>query len=205
MKGFILSTSCVRDEDLIVKILTKNEVLTLYRFYGARHSYINVGYLIDFTVEESAKTTIKRLRNVIQLPFDFLFDVNRMIVYKQFVNLLNNHLFDVTRVDKFYFELLQNITQNISKRDAKRFLIESYVKLLEKEGRLHKDNICFLCERKIENDIALARVFLPAHEKCVLGKGFSKEKIALLFNEKKSLLFSDSEIEKLWQIMNLGL
>jgi len=204
MKGFILSTSCVRDEDLIVKILTKNEVLTLYRFYGARHSYINSGYLIDFTVEESAKTTIKRLRNVIQLPFDFLSDINRMIVYKQFVNLLNKHLFDVTKIDEFYFDLLQNITQNISKREPKRLLIESYVKLLEKEGRLHKDNICFLCEIKIENNIALARAFLPAHGKCVLGKGFSKEKIELLFNEKKSLLFSDSEIEKLWQIMNLG-
>jgi len=205
MKGFILSTLLVREEDLIVRILTENEVLTLYRFYGARHSYINVGYLIDFTIEESAKTTIKRLRNVVQLPFDFLFDVNKMIFYKQFVNLLNNHLFDVTKIDKFYFELLQNITQNISKREPKRLLIESYVKLLEKEGRLHKDNICFLCERKIENDIALARAFLPAHEKCVLSSGFSKEKIELLFNEKKSLLFSDSEIEKLWQIMNLGL
>jgi len=205
MKGFILSTVLVREEDLIVKILTKSEVLTLYRFYGARHSYINVGYLIDFTIEESAKTTIKRLRNVVQLPFDFLFDVNKMIFYKQFVNLLNNHLFDVTKIDDFYFELLEEITKQISKRDAKRFLIESYVKLLEKEGRLHKDNICFLCERKIENNIALARAFLPAHEKCVLGKGFSKEKIELLFNEKKSLLFSDSEIEKLWRIMNLGL
>ena len=205
MKGFILSTVLVRDEDLIVKILTKNEVLTLYRFYGARHSYINVGYLIDFTIEESAKATIKRLRNVVQLPFDFLFDVNKMIFYKQFVNLLNNHLFDVTKIDKFYFELLEEITKQISKRDIKRFLIESYVKLLEKEGRLHKDNICFLCERKIENNIALARAFLPAHEKCVLGEGFSKEKIELLFNEKKSLLFSDSEIEKLWQIMTLGL
>ena len=205
MKGFILSTSSVRDEDLIVKILTENEVLTLYRFYGTRHSYINVGYLIDFIVEESAKTTIKRLRNVIQLPFDFLFDINKMIVYKQFINLLNKHLLDVTKVDEFYFNLLQNITQNISKRDAKRFLIESYVKLLEKEGRLHKDNICFLCEKKIEDNIALARAFLPAHEKCVLSDGFSKEKTGLLFNEKKTLLFSDKEIEKLWQIMNLGL
>ena len=205
MRGFILSTFCVRDEDLIVKILTKNEVLTLYRFYGARHSYINVGYLIDFIVEESAKTTIKRLRNVIQLPFDFLSDINRMIVYKQFINLLNAHLFDVTKIDEFYFNLLQDITKELSKREPKRLLIESYVKLLEKEGRLHKNNICFLCERKIKNNIALARAFLPAHEKCVLSDGFSKEKIELLFNEKKSLLFSDSEIEKLWQIMNLGL
>ena len=205
MRGFVLNTIKVRDEDLIVRILTKEEVLTLYRFYGARHSYINIGYLIDFVVEESPKATIKRLRNVTQLPFSFLFDVEKMINFKNFISLLNNHLSDVTKIDSFYFDLLQNITQNLSNRDAKRFLIESYVKLLEKEGRLHKDNICFLCERKIGDNIALARAFLPAHEKCVLSDGFSKEKIELLFNEKKSLLFSDSEIEKLWQIMNLGL
>ena len=205
MKGFILSTSCVRDEDLIVRILTKNEILTLYRFYGARHSYINVGYFIDFIVEETSKSTIKRLRNVTHLPFDFLLDIDRMIFYKQFINLLNRHLFDITKIDNFYFDLLQYITQNISKRDPKRLLIESYVILLEKEGRLHKDNVCFLCERKIENDIVLARAFLPAHEKCVLSKGFNKEKIELLFNEKKSLLFSDREIDKLWNIVNLGL
>ena len=205
MQGFILNTVKVRDEDLIVKVLTKKEVLTLYRFYGARHSYINVGYLIDFIVEKSAKSTVKRLRNVMQLPFDFFSDVNRMIIYKQFINLLNTHLFDVTKIDEFYFDLLQNITQNISKRDAKRLLIESYVKLLEKEGRLHKDNICFLCEEKIKNNIALARAFLPAHEKCVLSSGFSKEKVDLLFNEKRSLLFDDMDIEKLWNIMELGM
>jgi len=204
MKGFILSTSFVRDEDLIVKILTKNEVLTLYRFYGARHSYINVGYLIDFIVEETPKATIKRLRNVTQIPFDFLFDINRMLFFKNFVSLLNKHLIDVTKIDEFYFNLLQNITKEISKRDAKRLLVESYVKLLEKEGRLHKDNICFLCEKEIKNSIALARAFLPAHEGCILEKGFEKEKIELLFNEKKSILFSDEEIERLWGIVNLG-
>ncbi|GAB6045502.1 recombination protein RecO [Caminibacter profundus] len=204
MRGFILKTIKVREEDLIVKILTKNEVLTLYRFYGARHSYINVGYLIDFIVEETPKATIKRLRNVTQIPFDFLFDLKRLLYYKNFISLLEKHLFDVTKLDSFYYELLQEITQKISKRDAKRLLIESYVKLLEKEGRLHKEKICFLCENQITNKIALARAFLPAHENCIYENGFCQEKIDLLFNEKKSLLFSDNEIEKLWKIINLG-
>ena len=204
MRGFVLHTVKVRDEDLIVKILTKNEILTLYRFYGARHSYINVGYLIDFIVEESAKTTIKRLRNVIQLPFSFLFDIEKMLNYKIFINLLNRHLQDVTKIDDFYYNLLIEITDNLDKRDAKRFLIESYVKLLEKEGRLHKDFVCFLCEKKIKENIALTRAFLPAHEKCIYDKGFSEEKLTELFEDKKTLLFDDSEIEKLWKIMNLG-
>ena len=204
MRGFVLSLVRVRDEDLIVRILTKDEVLTLYRFYGARHSYINEGYLIDFVIEESPKATIKRLRNVTQLPFDFLFDIGKMLNFKNFVNLLNKHLSDVTKVDEFYYNLLLEITQFIKKRDSKRLLIESYVKLLEKEGRLHKDYECFLCERKIEGNTALTRAFLPAHERCILAEGFERDKLNLLFNEKKTLLFSDEEIERLWKIMNLG-
>ena len=204
MRGFILNTVKVRDEDLIVRILTKKEVLTLYRFYGSRHSYINVGYLIDFVVEETPKATIKRLRNVTQLPFSFLFDIEKMLNYKIFVSILNKHLSDVTKIDDFYYNLLIDIINNMEKRNAKRLLLESYVKLLEKEGRLHKDFICFLCEKEIKENIALARAFLPAHEKCIYEKGFNKEKIKELFVNKKTLLFSDKEIERLWKIMNLG-
>jgi recombinational DNA repair protein (RecF pathway) len=204
MRGFVLSTTRVRDEDLIVKILTKDEVLTLYRFYGARHSYINVGNLIDFVVEESAKSTIKRLRNVVQLPFGFMYDLDKMLNYKLFVSLLNKHLFDVTKIDPFYYNWLYDITQMLDKRDAKRLFVESYVKLLKKEGRLHNDFVCFICERVVEDKIALARAFLPAHEKCIMSDGFDKEKIKLLFDEEKSLLLSDDEINRLWKIINLG-
>jgi len=178
--------------------------LTLYRFYGARHSYINVGYLIDFIVEESSKTTIKRLRNVVQLPFSFLFNFEKMLNYKHFINLLNTHLNDITKIDSFYYNLLLTITDLMQYRDSKRVLIESYVKLLEKEGRLHKDFICFLCEKKIEDKIALTRAFLPAHERCIYEKGFENKKINELFENKKTILFLDSEIQRLWKIMNLG-
>ncbi|GAX87641.1 conserved hypothetical protein [Lebetimonas natsushimae] len=205
MKGLILNTIRVRDEDLIVRILTKNEVLTLYRFYGARHSYINVGFFIDFVVEESYKTTIKRLRNVTQIPFSFLFEREKVIYFNEYIRLLNAHFIDVSRVDSFYYESLYKLAKTLHERDVKRAVIEHYVSLLEKEGRLHRDKICFLCEKKIENKIALARSFLPAHEKCIYSAGFDEEKIDTLFNEKKTILFSDEEIEKLWKILNLGI
>ena len=205
MRGFVLHTVRVRDEDLIVRILTKNEVLTLYRFYGARHSYINVGYHIDFVVEESPKTTIKRLRNVTQLPFSFLFDLEKMLDFKIFISLLNRHLSDVTKIDDFYYNLLIEITNEMKNRDSKRLLIESYVKLLEKEGRLHKEFECFLCEQRINGNIALARAFLPAHEKCIYEDGFEREKIKELFENKKTILLSDDEIDSLWKILNLGM
>jgi recombinational DNA repair protein (RecF pathway) len=205
MKGFILSTVRVRDEDLIVRILTGEEVVTLYRFYGARHSYINVGYLIDFHIEESAKTTIKRLRHVTQIPFKFLFDMEKTLYFKEYVSLLNRHFTDVSRVDSFYYDSLLRLCENLHERDVKRAVIEHYVKLLEKEGRLHNDFVCFLCEGKVERSVALARSFLPAHEKCIMSEGFEREKLEVLFNEKKTLLFSDGEIERLWRILELGI
>ncbi|QCI27579.1 recombination protein RecO [Caminibacter pacificus] len=204
MRGFVLNTVRVRDEDLIVRILGEREVYTLYRFYGARHSYINVGNLIDFVIEESPKTTIKRLRNVVQLPFKFMFDLDKMLHYKIFVSLLNKHLQDVSKIDPFYFNWLKDITDVLHERDPKRLFIESYVKMIEKEGRLHDDFVCFLCESKVNEKVALARAFLPAHEKCIMSEGFEKEKISLLFKEKKSLLLDDNEIERLWRILNLG-
>jgi hypothetical protein len=205
MKGFILNIIRVRDEDLIVRILTKNEVVSLYRFYGARHSYINVGYLIDFFVEESAKSTIKRLRHVTQIPFNFLFDMQKTLFFKEYIRLLHKHFIDVSRVDEFYYNSLYKLCEHLDKRDVKRAIIEHYVLLLQKEGRLHNDFICFLCEKKIEKKVTLARSFLPAHEKCTMADGFEEEKIKLLFNEKKSLLFSDEEIERLWRILELGI
>jgi len=205
MKGFILNTIRVRDEDLIVRILTREEVVTLYRFYGARHSYINVGYLIDFHIEESAKSTIKRLRHVTQIPFKFLFDMEKTLYFKEYISLLNKHFTDVSRVNPFYYDSLLKLCENLSERDVRRAVIEHYVTLLEKEGRLHNDFVCFLCEEKINDQIALARSFLPAHEKCIMSKGFDKEKLDLLFNEKKTLLFNDEEIEMLWRILEMGI
>jgi len=205
MKGFILNTIRVRDEDLIVRILTREEVVTLYRFYGARHSYINVGYLIDFHIEESAKSTIKRLRHVTQIPFKFLFDMEKTLYFKEYISLLNKHFMDVSRVDSFYYDSLLKLCENLSERDVKRAVIEHYVTLLEKEGRLHNDFVCFLCERRVDEKIALARSFLPAHEKCIMSKGFDKEKLEILFNEKKTLLFNDEEIERLWRILEMGI
>ncbi|WP_024789467.1 recombination protein RecO [Lebetimonas sp. JH292] len=205
MRGLILNTVRVRDEDLIVKIITNTEVLSLYRFYGARHSYINTGYFIDFVVEENYKSTIKRLRNVAQISFKFLFEREKLFYFKEYVRLLNIHFTDVSRVDNFYYDSLFRLAESLHQRDAKRAIIEHYVGLLEKEGRLYKDKNCFLCEKKVGKKIALARSFLVAHEKCIMSDGFDAEKIDILFNEKKTILFNDEEIEKLWKILSLGI
>ena len=204
MRGFILNTQLVKEEDLVVTILTKNKILKLYRFYGARHSVINVGFLIDFE-EEETEVNINRLRNVIQIGFPFLLDINKMIIWQMFIKLLYKHFFDIEEVENFYFNMLMNIIDEFSERNPKRVLIEHYIKLLEFEGRLHNEFECFLCEKKIKNRVNLARSYLTACEECIPKIGFRKDKIETLFNEKKTLLLNDEEIEKLYNILMLGI
>jgi len=204
LRGFILNTQLVKEEDLVVTILTKNKILKLYRFYGARHSVINVGFLIDFE-EEETEVNINRLRNVIQIGFPFLLDINKMIIWQMFIKLLYKHFFDIEEVENFYFNMLMNIIDEFSERNPKRVLIEHYIKLLEFEGRLHNEFECFLCEKKIKNRVNLARSYLTACEECIPKIGFRKDKIETLFNEKKTLLLNDEEIEKLYNILMLGI
>ena len=203
MRGFILNTTLVKEEDLVVTILTKNRVIRLYRFYGARHSTINVGFLIDFE-EEKTPVQINRLRNVMQIGFTFLLDINKMIIWQNFIKLLNEHFWEIEEIDNFYFDMLMDIIHNFD-RNPKRVLVENYVKLLEFEGRLHNDFECFLCEKLIENRVNLARGYLTACEECIPKKGFEIDKIKTLFNEKKTLLFDEKEIESLYNILMLGI
>ena len=202
MRGFILHTQLVKEEDLVVTILTKNRVLKLYRFYGARHSVINIGYLIDFEIEQTM-VSIDRLRNIMQIRYPFLLDINKMLIWQNFIKMLYSHLFEVDEIDNFYFELLENIIQHFN-RNPKRVLIENYIKLLKFEGRLSEFE-CFLCDKKIENRVNLARGFLCACETCIPKKGIEIEKIKTLFKDEKSLLLSNQEIENLYKILSLGI
>jgi len=203
MRGFILNTTLVKEEDLIVTILTENKILKLYRFYGARHSVINVGFLIDFEIEET-DVNINRIRNVMQIGFDFLLDTHKMIIWQNFIKLLNNHFFEIEEIESFYFELLNNIIKEFD-RNPKRVLVENYIKLLSFEGRLHSDFECFLCEKEITNRVNLTRAYLTACTKCIPKNGFEIKKIKTLFEEKKTILLNDKEINSLYQILMLGI
>ena len=202
MRGFILHTQLVKEEDLVVTILTKNKILKLYRFYGARHSVINLGYLIDFEIEETI-VSIDRLRNVMQIGYDFLLDNDKMFIWQNFIKMMYAHLFDVDEVDGFYFYMLEDIIKHFD-RNPKRVLIESYIKLLKFEGRLSEFE-CFLCDRKIQNRVNLTRGYLCACEKCIPKKGFEIEKIKFLFETYKTTFLSNDEVEKLYKILCLGI
>ncbi|MDX9756549.1 MAG: recombination protein RecO [Sulfurimonas sp.] len=206
MQGFILNLNRVKDEDLIVTILSRNNLDTLYRFYGARHGVINLGFKIDYEKDSSSKSTIGRLKDVIHIGFKWINDYKLLKNWQDFAALFYKHLKDTDTLDPFYFELLDSASQNWNKQNSKRVAIESYVKLLEHEGRLHNEFECFLCAFPIiEDDISLLRAFLPTHKICSHTFGIKKSALNELFQNKSTLFLNNNEVDRLWYILLEGL
>jgi recombinational DNA repair protein (RecF pathway) len=205
VQGFIVHINRVKDEDLIVTILSEHKLKTTYRFYGARHSTINLGYLIDFETQISMRSNLAQLRNVIHLAQSWNIDRDRFYFWQNFVKLFYDHLKDVDSIDKFYFDLLMTSAKKWHKQNPKRVSVEAFLELLQFEGRLHSLDRCFLCEDKIKDEnIALARAFLPAHMECIHNKGLDARKLKQLFSTKKTLFLDDEETEYLYMVMNEG-
>jgi len=206
MQGFIIQINRVKEEDLIVNIVSQNGLETLYRFYGARHGSINIGFLIDFETQKSQKSTIARLKDVVHIGFGWIHDYKRLHLWQDFIKLFYPHLKDTDEFESFYFELLYEASQKWGKQNPKRVAVEAYVKLLEHEGRLHENMECFLCNNPIqENKISLVRAFLPTHYGCSHTLPIEKKALLELYKTNSSLFLSDKEIERLWIILCEGL
>ena len=205
MQGFIININKVKDEDLIVSILSKNKLETLYRFYGARHGTINIGFKIDYEIEPSAKSTIRRLKDVLHVGYPWINDYKLLRLWQDFSGLFYKHLKDAENLGSFYFELFQTASSQWSKQNPKRVAIEAYVKLLEHEGRLHKEHYCFLCSKEIIGDISLIRAFLPTHFNCTHTYGIKRSALDELYENKSTLFLSDKEVDRLWNVLMEGL
>lgn len=205
MQGYIININNVKDEDLIVSILTKNNFYTTYRFYGARHSTINIGYKIDFELETNMRSSMGRLKDVLQISYPWIMDSSKLYCWQRFLKLFYPHLKDVEEIEDFYFDLLDDLAHKMIKQNPKRAIIESYVKLCEHEGRLHTEYECLLCEEVIESDISLVRSFLPTHKKCSYSKSYNLSQIKELFEEKSLINFNDEEVDYIWKILLQGL
>lgn len=205
MQGYIIDIKAVKEDDLIVSILAENQIYTTYRFYGARHSNINIGYKIDFELESTLRTPMPRLKDVMQLGFQWIFDNEKLYCWQRFIKLFYPHLKDVEEIDTFYFKLLDKLSHKMIKQNAKRAICKSYLKLLKHEGRLHHDFHCFLCENEIKENISLVRSFMPVHSSCTYSRTFDLKKMQELFLEKSLISFEDEEIDYLWNILLQGL
>ena len=205
MQGYIININKVRDEDLIVTILGENYLYTTYRFYGARHSTINIGYKIDFELETNLKSNIARLKDVLHIGNPWILNRDKLYCWQRFIKLFKPHLQDVEELGGYYMGMLDTLTHKIIKQNPKRAIIESYIELCEYEGRLHTQYDCLLCDEKIESDISLVRSFLPTHSSCSYSYSFTIEQIKELFEEKSLINFTDEEVEYLWNILLQGL
>ena len=205
MQGYIINLNKVKDEDLIVTILSSDSLQTLYRFYGARHDTINIGFKIDYEIEPSSKATINRLKDVIHIGFPWINDYQLLRLWQDFVALFSYHLKDAEDIGTFYFELMQNVAVQWPKQNPKRVAIEAYVMLLEHEGRLHNEPYCFLCSKPILDDISLIRAYLPTHHQCTHTLPINRNALHQLFTTKSSLFLNDDEVQRLWNILLEGL
>ncbi len=205
MQGFIINLNRVKEEDLIVTIISKTSLDTLYRFYGSRHGTINLGFKIDYEIDPSSKSTIARLKDVIHIGYKWINNPNKLRLWQQFIGLFHQHLKEAEELHPFYFDLLEEASKNWDKQNPKRIAIELYVALLEHEGRLYQDHICFLCSNKIDTVPSVIRAFLPTHQYCNKTMPINKKGLEELYKNKSSLFLNDKEVERLWSVLLEGL
>lgn len=205
VQGYILNTFPVKDEDMIVYILTENSLKSTYRFYGARHSTIQVGYKIDFEPHHNIKSNIPMLRNVLHLAHPWNANRDRMLLWQQFVMLFYPHLKELGHLEGFYLKLLDWSALRWGKQNPKRVAIESYIKLLKSEGRLNREFNCFICNAPIKEEAVIARSFLPACSSCLHGAKIRTKTLNSLFKSSSSLEISDEDVENLWLTLLEGL
>ncbi|MBE3021784.1 recombination protein RecO [Campylobacter sp. RM13119] len=203
MQGYIIHTQKVKDEDLLVYILTEENVIKSYRFYGARHANIMTGYKIDFELVEN-QNFLPQLRSVLHLGFRWLTNRDKLIIWQQLMRLFYLHLKDIDSVDQIYFNELEICAKRFGLANPKRLIIESYIRILEAEGRLHSEFECFVCDEVIKDKVCLTRGFLLSHPHCFKRDEFDKQAIEILFNTNSTIELSDNDVNKIYQIILEG-
>lgn len=205
MQGFIIHITRLHEEDLIVTIIAQSSLMRLYRFYGARHSTINIGYQIDFEAITSVKSPLPHLRDITHLAPSWLTNRTQFLYWQQFISLFFSHLYDTEAIGTFYFNLLVRAQNRWDKQDCRRTAIETYTHLLEYEGRLHTQCYCIFCDLNIEDDFTLIRAFIPAHTHCAKRGALPKHEILPLLQEKKTIYLETSTVDTLFNIILEGL
>ena len=205
MRGFILNIRKAKNEDVIVTVLSKESVQNYYRFFGARHSILQIGNFIDFEVQEDNGTFIPKIRKISHIGFPWLFWTNHLLIWQNFIKLFNTHLKDTTEINSFYFNLLLTIAKKWDKQHPKRLAIEGYLKLLAHEGRLYNNGFCYICENPLDTQVALMRAYIPTHPNCIYANTYEKNQIFKLFDTRSTINLDDNIIKELYKILLKGL
>ncbi|ANV98286.1 recombination protein RecO [Helicobacter enhydrae] len=206
MQGFILRIAKVRDQDLIVSVLTSSKILQAYRFYGMRHSIIALGRKIDFDLQYQG-VYLPKICNLIQLGYAWEQDYSRVYVWQFVMRLLSKHLVEVQELPRFYYDLLEQSATKMQMQNPMRVALEMSAEIVEYEGRSARlqSEMCFLCGRALQDGISLGRSFLFAHPQCAGGYVFKRHKIIEFLSQRSSIGLDDLEVEHLWNVFALGL
>ncbi|MGP1450882.1 MAG: recombination protein RecO [Wolinella sp.] len=203
MQGFVVDIRAVREEDLWVSVLTPRKLARLYRFYGARHSVIQIGHKIDF--EEDNDGVIPRLRHVMHLGYTWEQENPRRYAWQQYLRLLYVHLRDVGELEEFYCVHLDELARKIVRQDPRRAVLEAYASMLLHEGRTHALSHCSLCEGELSSEVVVGRGFIGAHPECASGESLSLIKVEWFLNEQNSTHLDERELDELWSVLLRGL
>ena len=205
MRGFIINIRKAKNEDVIVTVLSSDAVKSYWRFFGARHSILQIGNLVDFEISESNNNFMPNMRSLSQLSFPWLFSNNHLLIWQNFIKLFEPHLKDTIEIDNFYFNLLLKIAKRWDKQNPKRLAVEAYIELLDHEGRLYDNGFCYICEDILEEKVALMRAFLPAHPQCIYSTALNKKEIFIFYNTHSTINLEDATIDILYNILLKGL
>lgn len=204
MRGFIINIRKAKNEDIIVTVLSNERVENYWRFFGARHSILQIGNLIDFEVEDSSNNFMPKMRNVSHLSFPWIFNPNHLLVWQNFIKLFQPHFDETSEIDPFYFEMLLASAQKWHKQNPKRLAVESYIKLLTHEGRLYESGFCYICEEILDEKVGLMRAYLPAHPHCVYAYPLDKKVLFTLFHTQSTIHIDDPDLQELYNILLKG-
>ena len=205
MKGFVLSLTRAKNEDMIATVLSEHRIERYYRFYGARHSILQLGNLIDFEVEGEDGRFLPRLRSLRHHGFTWQYERNRLMLWHDFIKLFEPHLRDAGELDRFYYDLLLTAAQHWDRQNPKRIVVESYHSLLTHEGRLHPSDRCYICEQPLRDTVSLMTAFHPAHPECIYAPSLPRPVIEDFFESGKTLYMEDGMVEQLYDAVRKGL
>lgn len=206
MQGFIIQITPQKNESVILQILTPKKIKKLYRFYGARHSIIQLGKKVDFEIEYQA-SFLPKMRNITPINFSFERKLERLYIWQHFIQLLYKHCIDVEEIEEFYYEMLDLGAHKMQLQNPMRVVLEMYISLLNFEGRLPDFSECFLCGGELGGEISLGRAFLPAHPSCMdyASSTFLHKDIAKLFATLSSVHLDDDKVARLYKVFQLGI
>ncbi len=188
---------------MIVTILSPKKVVKYYRFFGARHSILQLGYLIDFEVEDSGNF-LPRVRSITHIGFPWIYDREKLMLWHRFISIFEPHFRDISDIDNFYFDLILNAANRWNRQSSKRLIVESYINILKYEGRILPINSCILCKQTIDSDLSLYDGFLPVHSSCSHLEPISYKALLKLFEDSSSIDLDDNSIDRLYLIALKG-